>query len=135
MRMADCFVLPSLIEGWSIAIMEAMYCELPLILSDVGSARDVVKESDIGIVIRNPYEDIRQLTPEIITERYANSGHLDNLSDLVSAMETIAADRAGWKEKAKLARRKIEEQFTAGHMCQQYLECFTELIARRKTRA
>ena len=33
-RIADCFILLSFYEGWSLAMTEAMYYSLPLILSD-----------------------------------------------------------------------------------------------------
>jgi|SRR2546428_1446320 len=42
---ADAFVLPSLSEANSWAILEAMSCELPVIVSDVGGNPDVVEDS------------------------------------------------------------------------------------------
>jgi glycosyltransferase involved in cell wall biosynthesis/SAM-dependent methyltransferase len=130
MAISDCFLLPSLIEGWSIAVMEAMYSGLPLILSDVGSARDVIEDGDIGIVVPPPYEDIRELTTEDIHRRYADDSHLANLDALVEAMLTIGRDRAAWAERGRLGRVKIETRFDAATMGRAYERCFLELLGR-----
>ncbi len=129
MRLADCFILPSLVEGWSIAAMEAMYCGLPLILSDVGSARALINNNDIGIIIRNPFPDIQELTPEIIMTHYANGSHLDNLDDMLAAMERIGQNKDEWKKRAKAGREKIVNHFTAEHMCRGYVSCFKSVIS------
>lgn len=47
------FCLPSLAEGMSNAALEAMACGLPLILSDVGAAREMVESSNCGYVLHN----------------------------------------------------------------------------------
>lgn len=44
-HLADAFVLPSFVEGWSLALAEALYAELPIIASDVGSARELLAET------------------------------------------------------------------------------------------
>lgn len=41
-RMADAFVLPSFWEGWSLALAEALYANLPVVVSDVGGAPEQV---------------------------------------------------------------------------------------------
>ena len=38
----DGFVLPSFVEGWSLALAEALCAGLPIVASDVGAARDVL---------------------------------------------------------------------------------------------
>ena len=48
--MADAFVLPSFWEGWSLALAEALYAGLPIVATDVGSARDVLPEQGTYIV-------------------------------------------------------------------------------------
>lgn len=130
MRLADCFVLPSLIEGWSIAVMEAMFCELPLILSEVGSARDVITNNDIGIIIRNPFPDICNLTSNLVASCYTNNAQLDNLQDLLTAMETVGREKDKWKERGKIGHEKIVSCFTASHMCQNYLSVYQSLISK-----
>jgi glycosyltransferase involved in cell wall biosynthesis len=47
---ADLFVLPSLNEGMSNSILEAMACGLPIITTDVGGAKELVKDN--GFVVK-----------------------------------------------------------------------------------
>jgi len=47
----DLFVMPSLWEGLSLAMLEAMAASLPVIATDVGGARDVLLDSQFGVLI------------------------------------------------------------------------------------
>ncbi len=51
LQMADIFVLPSIAEGLSVALLEAMSCELTPLLTDVGGAREVVHHQENGWII------------------------------------------------------------------------------------
>ena len=42
LKMADCFIMTSLTEGFSIAMSEAMMLGKPMILTDIGGARDAI---------------------------------------------------------------------------------------------
>ncbi|MEO6044999.1 MAG: glycosyltransferase family 4 protein, partial [Tepidiformaceae bacterium] len=48
---AELFVLPTLAECFGIATIEAMASALPVIMSDVGGARDIVEPGDTGWLI------------------------------------------------------------------------------------
>ncbi len=52
----DAFVLPSIQEGFSNAILEAMAAGLPVIASDTGGAREVVRDGENGwvVAVRHP---------------------------------------------------------------------------------
>lgn len=60
LRAADVFVLPSRYEGISLAILEAMACGLPVILTRVGGNTDIVEHLENGVLV-SP-EDVAGLT-------------------------------------------------------------------------
>ncbi|MCP4141132.1 MAG: glycosyltransferase family 4 protein [Chloroflexi bacterium] len=51
LQMADIFVLPSIAEGLSVALLEAMSCGLVPLLTDVGGAREVVHHQENGWIV------------------------------------------------------------------------------------
>jgi glycosyltransferase involved in cell wall biosynthesis len=99
--------------------MEAMHFGLPLILSDVGSARDVIVDSDIGLVIPNPYDDILALDCSGINE-LAYNDRPRNLDNLIAAMKEMIMSPEAWKAKGQKGVRKIAEEFTVVRMVQAY---------------
>ncbi|MFH1427383.1 MAG: glycosyltransferase family 4 protein [Patescibacteria group bacterium] len=61
---ADVFVLTSNYEGWGLAVIEAASYGLPIIMTDVGCAGEVIKNNESGIVI--PVGDIQALEKAMI---------------------------------------------------------------------
>ena len=51
MRSLDCFVLPSLAEGISNTILEAMATGLPVVATDVGGNADLVRHGHTGMIV------------------------------------------------------------------------------------
>ena len=51
LRGMDCFVLPSLGEGISNTVLEAMATGLPVIATDVGGNRELVRDGDTGTLV------------------------------------------------------------------------------------
>jgi len=132
-QLADAFLLPSLIEGWSLTVLEAMYYELPLILTRVGGAEDLVDNDDIGLLIENCCEDPIQLKGS----DWAFYSHLDypkNTPRLVRAMQEIYTHRQIWKEKAREGKAKVLSQFTLEKVIQEYEKEFVALAFDGKRR-
>lgn len=50
-RAIDVFVMPSLWEGLSLAMLEAMAADLPMVATDVGGARDVLGDGVRGMLV------------------------------------------------------------------------------------
>ena len=76
MQAMDVFVLPSLAEGISNTIMEAMACGLPVVATDVGGNAELVVEEKSGFLV--PRDDPSQMatalssyleTPEIVEQQ------------------------------------------------------------------
>jgi glycosyltransferase involved in cell wall biosynthesis len=128
MNMSDCFLFPSLTEGWGIATTEAMLCGLPLILSEVGGAIDFIDNNDIGIIIKNPYGNIQDLNNEMLIQKYFSDEHLNNLDDLYDAMENMYLNKRKWKSNAIIGKDKIVERFNEEKMINGYNEEFCKIL-------
>jgi glycosyltransferase involved in cell wall biosynthesis len=62
-READVFVLPSQNEGMSVAVLEAMACGLPVVVTDTGGTAELVQENVNGFVI--PWSNVNDLTEKL----------------------------------------------------------------------
>ena len=132
-QLADAFVLPSLVEGWGLTILEAMYYELPLIITPVGAAQEVIDDNDIGLLIENCCEDPIQLKGS----DWIFYSHLDyprNTPHLVRAMEEICTHRQVWKEKARKGKTKVLSRFTLDKIIQEYEKEFVAAAFEAKRR-
>lgn len=116
---ANCFILPSIQEGWSNVIMEAMYFNLPLILSDVGSARDILEKHNIGIIIENAYNRIDNLKLVDIF-RLSDQELPPNISSLKNAMLEIYENYAKWKRAASNGRKITIDHYLIDKMVNSY---------------
>ncbi len=63
-RQADAFILTSDSEGWGLAVIEAAARGLPIVMTDVGCAGEVIKDGESGIVI--PAGDRRKLEEAMV---------------------------------------------------------------------
>jgi glycosyltransferase involved in cell wall biosynthesis len=68
---ADAFVLPSLFEGWSLALAEAIAAGLPVVATSVGSAPDLLPQVG-GRLIRPPFGTITNLDHSTFNGYVAN---------------------------------------------------------------
>lgn len=53
MKSCDVFIFPSKREGLSVALMEAMACELPCVVSKIRGNVDLIKDKVNGIIVEN----------------------------------------------------------------------------------
>lgn len=51
LRESDLFVLPSLFEGMSLTVLEAMACSLPIVATNVGGTPEVVIDNKTGLLV------------------------------------------------------------------------------------
>lgn len=107
MRGLDCFVLPSLGEGISNTILEAMASGLPVIATSVGGNPELVQEGRTGHLV--PPADPGTLASAII--------------DLVQNPEKTRA-------MGYAARMRIEAQFSMAAMVESYQQIYDRLLGR-----
>ena len=111
-RLADACIAPSLIEGWSLAVNEAMFFGLPLLLTKVGSADEVIVSEDIGITIPAAYHNPLALNAANIGD-YCNNPEPRNHSALVEAMIRFCRHPELWRERGRRGAEKLVRQFNS----------------------
>lgn len=88
-RQADVFLLTSNAEGWPLVILEAAGFKLPIIMTDVGSAGELIISGENGIVI--PIGDVEQLANAMI-ELFGNERMRKSLGE--NAYTAVAKERS-----------------------------------------
>lgn len=97
----DVFVLPSLyVETFSNAALEAMAMRKPVVLSDIGGAREMVRDGVDGYVIARP--DLAEKLPTVL--------------------EHLATDEASRVCVGQAARQRVEALFAFETMVERYEE-------------
>lgn len=107
MRGLDCFVLPSLGEGISNTILEAMASGLPVIATAVGGNVELVAEGKNGHLV--PAADSTALAQAIVG----------------LAQQPVLAKNLGQQ-----GRRQIEERFSMTAMVKSYQQVYDQLLGR-----
>lgn len=127
MRICDACLMPSFIEGWSIAMNEAMFYRKPLILTDTGGASEVIENNDIGILIPNEYGLSDSLDRQTLDE-LAYTPHRYKISALIAnAMINFADNRQYWKQAGELGRQKIYSRHSFSCVVKQYEELMVKV--------
>ncbi len=93
----DVFVLPSVTEGISIALLEAMACGRPIVATRVGGNPEIVIDGETGFLV-SPKE------PDKMAE----------------AIIKVLSDREMAKKMGEAGRRRVEEEFSLERMVREY---------------
>lgn len=132
-RIADAFLLPSFIEGWSIAMNEAMFYRKPMVLSDTGASAEVIEQDDIGILVPNEYGDTIDLNSKLLDELAYAPRRYRVAPVLADAMDRMASDRQGWRERGARGRDKIYAHYDFAGIVSRY-EAVIEDVVRAHAR-
>ncbi len=89
---ADAFVLPSLVEGWSLALGEAVAAGLPAVATSVGSAPDLLPRIG-GRLVRPPFGDITNLEYRNLGDYY-DGEYPEFTASLAAAMQDVCRERS-----------------------------------------
>jgi len=104
----DCFVLPSLAEGVSNTILEAMACGLPVIATRVGANGELVEDGLTG-----------HLVPAADSEGLAH------------AIVAYFADPATARRHGRAGRQLVLQRFSLERMVDRYHRLYTNLLPQR----
>jgi glycosyltransferase involved in cell wall biosynthesis len=103
----DVFVLPSVVEGMSNAVLEAMARALPVVATDVGGNPEIVGDGETGFIV--PPADPAALAAA--------------LGKLLQAPELA-------REMGAAGRRRVEQRYRVGHMVAAVERLYDELLGR-----
>jgi len=111
LRAADVFVLPSVAEGMSNSLLEAMASALPCVVSGVGGNTDLIEHGRTGLLVPSP-------TPEAWSA---------TLLDLIhNPSEALRLGQA--------ARDRIETEYSLRAVVDRYVDLYRALIANETRR-
>jgi glycosyltransferase involved in cell wall biosynthesis len=111
LQLADAFLLSSLSEGLSNAVLEAMACGIPVVTTDCGGMREAVTDGVEGFVVP-----------------------LRNAEALAKALQVLAGDRSLRERMGLAGRARIVREFGLTHHVKQWLELLHSLL-RGKAKA
>lgn len=110
LAMLDVFVLPSLSEGLSMAILEAMIAGKAVVATAVGGNPELVLDGETGFLV--PPRDSRMLAAKLIT---------------------LLTDRQQAASFAEKSKRRAEEQFSLRIMVSSYQSLYDECLGVETT--
>jgi glycosyltransferase involved in cell wall biosynthesis len=106
----DVFVLPSVSEGMSNVLLEAMSCGVPPICTDLPSHREVVTPG-VDAILLQPCDEVT----------------------LAAALRDFCCNRSARSRLAANARQTILKRFTLERMIHDYQEAYLQVQARRRS--
>jgi len=105
---SDIFVLPSLSEGMSNALLEAMAHGLPCIVTDIAGNNDMIRHLENGLLVQPGDENA-----------------------LAAAIALLAANQELRKRLGQKATRTVEEKYSLDSAANQYMALYANLIQSR----
>lgn len=110
-RKADVFVLPSLNEGMSNVILEALACGLPVVATDTGGTKELVTEGVNGLIVK-----------------------MRSADDLADKIEKLMLD-SQLKNQMGAQSRKLAEKLSWEKVAGEYFQLYTKTNNLRKMKS
>ena len=105
LRAADVFVLPSVAEGMSNSLLEAMATALPCAVSGIGGNTDLIEDDKTGVLVNEP-----------------------SAAAWSSALIGLLRDPTRAKDLGAAARRRIDSEFALRVVVDRYVELYRRLM-------
>jgi len=101
----DIFLLPSLSEGTSMTLLEAMSLLKPCVVTDAGGNREIINNNYNGIVTEN-----------------------DNVEEFSNGILELLGNAAKLKEMGESSLLRFNKSFTVSHMVREYQKIYNSLL-------
>jgi glycosyltransferase involved in cell wall biosynthesis len=126
---ADIYVSNSFFEGWSLAASEAAWNGLPLVLSDCGSARQLVGDrGERGVIVPNPLGDPLDVTWELL--KAPSPATLEvNQRALSEALIDLIDSRGSWSARREGVVRHARSELAPGRVSRAYAGLLEAAVA------
>jgi glycosyltransferase involved in cell wall biosynthesis len=108
LHQAKLFILPSESEGLSNAMLESLFCGVPVVTTETEGTKYLIKEGQTGVLIREPYD----------------------AQDLGNCVIRLFLDQNRLLKMGEEAHRDIEARFSINHVAKSYLDLYHELLRR-----
>ena len=108
LRGLDCFVLPSLAEGVSNTILEAMASGLPVIATDVGGNGELVDAGRSGVLVA-----------------------VSDVDAMAKSIVSYASNRESARRAGQFGRASVERQYSLAAMVKQYQGLYDRLLLNK----
>lgn len=105
LSLMDIFVMPSLSEGLSMAILEAMAAGLPIVATNVGGNPEIVLDGETGFLVPPENSDI-----------------------LAERVVSLLRDPCRARDFGDRGKRRVTERFSLSAMVDAYQECYESAI-------
>lgn len=102
---ADALLFPSRLEGFGLAVLEALACGLPVIAARSSALPEVVEDGVTGLLCEQ-----------------------DDVAAFSEAIRQLACDQNKWIEMRIAARHRVEALFGVDTMADEYLKVYAEVL-------
>lgn len=108
LQQADIFILPSRAEGLSNALLEAMACGLPVLVSDITANTDVIEDKQNGLTF--------------------TKGDPESLANAVTSLLEQTALR---EQLGRAARQTIESRYSLDFIAERYIALYNDMLTNQ----
>ena len=125
-KRANCFVLPSLGEGWGLNYTEAMAMELPTIGTRATSLVDFMNDKNSFLIDVNEYRPEPRcdwICSQYIGENFA----IPSMEHLQKLMREVYENKKLAEQRGKQARRDMVKKYQWKHACTKWFKRLKEL--------
>lgn len=127
---ADVFVMPSVLEGLSLSVIEALAAGVPAVLTRTGDAAFLLGDDEPlpGALIDGPVVDPLTIEGEELF-RIASADHPPHASALAAAVERVLDDLSAMRDRARRRGEELAAAFAPDDVVAQYADVFARVVA------